>query len=240
MTRTDMAVAGNADAAQILRERGFAGPVAVIPQLGMDGEPNSMEAVARTRAELGLTQFTIGYAGRFVREKGLLTLVDALAGLRHLEWQLLLVGDGPIRSTLVKHAARQKILDRLCLVRPVPNAETPRYLSCMDLFVMPSESTKSWREQFGHALIEAMACQVPVIGSTCGEIPNVIGESGCIFREGDSAELGSMLQGLIMNPERIGAMSRAGSARVKSLFTNEAIGKRYLEVYQSAASRVRA
>ena len=45
-----------------------------------------------------------------------------------------------------------------------------------------------WKEQFGHVIIEAMACKVPVIGSDSGEIPHVIGDAGLIFPEGNDAD----------------------------------------------------
>jgi len=48
-------------------------------------------------------------------------------------------------------------------------------MNSLDVLVLPSRSRSFWKEQFGRVLIEAMACGVPVIGSSSGEIPNVIG-----------------------------------------------------------------
>ncbi len=75
-----------------------------------------------------------------------------------------------------------------------------------DVFVLPSLSRPNWLKQFGRVLIEAMACGVPVIGSTCGEIPNVLGEAGLIFPEGQVEALAACLCALLTNPARVGAL----------------------------------
>ena len=54
---------------------------------------------------------------------------------------------------------------------------------------MPSKTTKFWKEQYGRVLIEAMASGVSVVGSSSGAIPEVIGDVGSIFPEGDIVKL---------------------------------------------------
>ena len=66
----------------------------------------------------------------------------------------------------------------------MPLNDVPRHLRALDALVLPSESTPLWKEQFGHVLIEAMACGVPVVGSDSGAIPEVIGEAGLLFPGG--------------------------------------------------------
>ncbi len=69
LRRADGAIAGTAEAAQRLREAGFRGPVAVIPQLGVDLDAFGPRCSEALRRDLGLKAFTIGYIGRMVRKK---------------------------------------------------------------------------------------------------------------------------------------------------------------------------
>jgi glycosyltransferase involved in cell wall biosynthesis len=139
---------------------------------------------AAMRAELGLGpgDVVVGYAGRFVREKGLPTLTAALDACDG-PWRALLVGGGPLEPDLRRwadrHGARARVLTG------VSHARMARFLRAMDVLALPSRTTPRWREQFGRVLVEAMACGVPVIGSDSGEIPYVIGDAGLVVPEGD-------------------------------------------------------
>jgi glycosyltransferase involved in cell wall biosynthesis len=106
----------------------------------------------------------------------------------------------------------------------------------MDCLVLPSRTTKKWKEQFGRVLIEAMACEVPVIGSDSGEIPNVIGESGLVFREGDADDLYSKLEVLINNKDVGVKLAEKGRQRVLNNFTQEKVAKETYKIYQKIMS----
>ena len=71
----------------------------------------------------------------------------------------------------------------------MPSTEVPAVLRALDVLVLPSLTTPSWKEQFGRVLQEAMACAIPVVGSDSGEIPHVIGDAGLVTPEGDAAAL---------------------------------------------------
>jgi glycosyltransferase involved in cell wall biosynthesis len=89
-----------------------------------------------------------------------------------------------------------------------------------------------WVEQFGHVLIEAMACQVPVIGSDSGEIPHVIGDTGLIFPEGNAAELSDRIRTLMDSPETYTDLSKRGYDRAMEKYTNRALAQQVLDFYQ--------
>jgi L-malate glycosyltransferase len=128
----------------------------------------------------------------------------------------------------------------MIVVESVPHDEVPRYINAMNTLVLPSETTykfktltaAGWKEQFGHVLIEAMACKVPVIGSDSGEIPNVIGNAGLVFPEKDELALQSCLKQLIKQPELAQKLANLGYARVMEKYTNQALAKQQLEFYQ--------
>ncbi|MBM3213066.1 glycosyltransferase, partial [Candidatus Poribacteria bacterium] len=91
--------------------------------------------------------------------------------------------------------------------------------------------TSGWVEFFGRVLVEAMVCQVPVIGSNSGEIPNVIGDSGLIFQEGDEKDLKDKLYTILVNPQLRKSLAMKGFQRANSLYTWESIAKNTYEVY---------
>lgn len=222
LQRADGAIAGTAEAAQRLREAGFSRSIRIIPQLGIAPEhfyPSRNEAL---RQQLGLKTFTIGYLGRIVPEKGLWVLLDALTALS-CDWQCLLVGDGRIRREWLKRAEDMRLAQRVVWLPPVPHEEVPNYINALDILVLPSLTTPRWKEQFGHILIEAMACQVPVIGSDSGAIPEVVGDAGVIVPEGDSHALARAIEQLSSSGATRAALGHRGRERVLAHFTNEQI-----------------
>src|SRR5690242_16800162 len=110
----------------------------------------------------------------------------------------------------------------------------------MSTLVLPSETTYKfktltavgWKEQFGHVLIEAMACQVPVIGSDSGEIPHVIGDIGLIFPEGNVQALADCINKLIQQPELVQNLGVMGYQKAMAKYTNKALAKEQYEFYQ--------
>lgn len=243
LSHTDGIVAGNQDGAEILRDRGYDGAMTVLPQLGVDETLFRPQNVLDLRAKLGIApqEFVIGFVGRFVPEKGLLTLAAALEGLRDRPWKWLLLGRGALQEAIELWARESGFEERVLLVESVPHAEVHRYINLLDTLVLPSETTDrfktlssaGWKEQFGHVLIEAMACRVPVVGSDSGEIPHVIGEAGLVFPEGNFEKLRECLLTLMENPERAGELAQAGYDRGLTQYTNRAIAQQQLDFYKS-------
>ncbi len=220
----------NCEAAARARRRGFWGTGRVIP-LGVEfhGRPpgrcveptKDEEPVSITPDPCGeripvpaMGDFTVGYAGRLVPEKGVDDLIRAcsLAGVR-----LLVAGEGPERRRL-ENLARELKAESVWLGRTASTHMEAVY-SQMDALVLPSISTPRWKEQFGRVLVEAMAWGVPVVGSTSGEIPYVVGDAGLLFPEGDSISLSKCLISLKEDPDLRASLSRAGQKRVRTLFS---------------------
>jgi glycosyltransferase involved in cell wall biosynthesis len=82
-------------------------------------------------------------------------------------------------------------------------------------------------------LIEAMAMGVPVIGSTSGEIPNVIGRPDLVFPEGDAQRLAAILERMIREPEWREEAGRYGMTRVYQHYTHERIAERLVSLWQN-------
>ncbi|MBI3761485.1 MAG: glycosyltransferase [Chloroflexi bacterium] len=231
LRHADGGIAGNADARDILRDHGFTGPLRVLPQLGVDPEVFCKRDASALRAELNLGSFVVGFAGRFVAEKGLRVLVEAALNLGK-SIDLLLLGNGPLEAEVRERIAAHGSRVKLRVVNSVPHAEVARYLNCMDAFVLPSLTTTFWKEQFGHALIEAFACEVPVVGSSSAEIPNVVGDAGLIVPEGDAAALRDGLCRLADDPALRSDLARRGRARALALYTNRRLAESDYEFFK--------
>ncbi len=226
----DGAIAGNTGAMHLLQRMGFKKPIAIIPQLGVNEEIFKPSRNVALRRALGLNAFTIGYAGRLVAEKGLLHLVEALTRLSS-PWQWLVVGNGSLKEEIQKTAQLYGISDRIRWVSTVEHEAVADYLNAMDVLVLPFVSTPRWKEQFGHVLIEAMACEVPVIGSDSGAIPEVIGDDGLIFPEGDVEALADRLRTLQQNEGLRVELGRRGRARVLEKYTNRHVAAQTVDFW---------
>lgn len=227
---TDYGIAGSAGAAAIWREKGFTGPLAVIPQFGVD--PDIFGPRGGERDTPG--GFAIGYLGRLVPEKGVDLLLRAAAGMDG-DWRLDIVGEGAERERLRGLARHLGLDDRVSFQEWVPSMRMPAFYRNLDVLVLPSRSRSNWVEQFGRVLIEAMACGVPVVGSNCGEIPNVVGDAGLIFPEEDVDALSTCLVRLMNSPELRADLALRGRERVLTHFTQAQIAVQTVAVYRELA-----
>jgi len=226
----DHLIAGTDSAAQVWREKGYRGSISVIPQFGIDPvlfAPDGARPPDRP--------FTIGYAGRLVEEKGVDLLIAAAAQLPG-EWRLVLVGGGPERDRLHAMAREAGIAERVEFADQVQSTEMPAFYRRFDVLALPSRTRPNWKEQFGRALVEAMASGVPVIGSNSGAIPDVIGEAGLIFPEGDAQALAHHLAALLADAGLRATLGEKGRQRALACFTHERIAAATVEVYRQVAA----
>jgi len=245
LDHTDGIIVGNKAGYTILRDKGFDRTMRVMPQLGVNEALFKPQDSTALRSSFGIqpNDFVIGFVGRFVPEKGLHTLLDAVASLnnQNRSFKLLLLGRGEIKAELLNRAQELGIGDRMVQLDSVKHNEVAQYISAMNTLVLPSETTLNfktltsvgWQEQFGHVLIEAMAAQVPVIGSDSGEIPNVIADTGLVFPEGDATALAHHLCHLIDDRTFAENLGRKGYQRCVAKYTNQALAKETLEFYRS-------
>jgi glycosyltransferase involved in cell wall biosynthesis len=239
-------ICGNQDGAKVLQQRGYQGTIKVMPQLGIDESRFTPQSQPELAAKLGINtgNFVVGFVGRFVEEKGLLTLLKALLMLQDKPWQLLLLGRGSLQGEIIKIAEENNINERIVMVESVPHDQVSDYINLMSTLVLPSETTYNiktltavgWKEQFGHVLIEAMACKIPVIGSDSGEIPHVIGDAGLVFPEGNFQALANCLAELMEKPEFAENLSAMGYQKAISKYTNKALAQQQLEFYKELVS----
>ncbi|MGD0485392.1 MAG: glycosyltransferase family 4 protein, partial [Gemmatimonadales bacterium] len=217
--RVDGVIAGSAGAAEEARRLGYRGPLAVIPQLGVEVADVPVRAAGRGGP------LRVAFAGRLTSEKGVDVLLSAVAGME-APAHLRILGDGPERGRLERLTRELGVADRVQFLGAWPHERVASLWPETDVLVLPSRSTPRWKEQLGHVLIEAMAHRVAVVGSTCGAIPDVIGEAGLVFPEGESAALVAHLDLLALDPEARTRCATAGRERVTAEYTNARIAAR--------------
>lgn len=227
LRRADAAIVGNREALTVWRAKGFSRSIHVIPQFGVDPEVFHPPSAIRRPPP-----FVIGYAGRLVAEKGVEVLLRAVAQLPPVT-QVQIRGSGPEAGALQRLTRELNLAERVRFDPLIPSMQMPAYLNQLDALVLPSRTRPNWKEQFGRVLVEAMACGVPVVGSTCGEIPNVIGEAGLIFPEGEVEALASHLRSLLTDANLRARLSELGRARVLAQYTHQHIAAQTYAVYQS-------
>lgn len=231
LEKADYAIAGNKEVKNNLVRKGFTNDrISIIP-LGTDPLLFRKMESTEIKSKLGLEAFTIGYLGRFVVEKGVMDLLEAVSRIKS-KINLLLVGYGELRRKIVIEGRRLGIFEKIRIVDSIPSFQAPNYINCMDCLVLPSRTTKKWKEQFGRVLIEAMSCEVPVVGSDSGEIPNVIGDSGLVFKDGDINDLYSKLELLINDVDLRMELAKKGRQRVLNNFTQERVARETYKAYK--------
>jgi len=221
LRRADGAHAPNADVPAILRGKGMRGPTEVIP-LGVDVQrfakaaPLELPEIRRPR---------IGFVGRLEPVKGLDVLLDAVAQLR-TPASLVIVGDGSLGGHLHQRAH---------VLPSVSYDQVPSLLKALDVLVLPSVTILPLhREQFGRVLVEAMAAGVPVIGSSSGAIPEVIGDAGLVVPERDAAALANAIERVLTDAQLRAQLIDRGHQRASSHFAWSVVAEQTVALFRSA------
>ncbi len=232
--KADYIFCGSRDALKTVKIDGYRGDVGVAAQVGVDP---FLESAAEAIRPFPIETFTVGFVGRLDEKKGVFDLIEALRLPRCSSMKCCVVGDGPARQSMEALVAEAGMKKRVRFIGAVPHNRVAAHIRGMDALVLPSRTTPGWKEQFGHVLALAMICGVPAIGANSGAIPEVIGDAGLIVDEGDAAGLADAFAALAADPKKRKTLAAAGEKRAKQNFTDEAIGKKMLAVWENLLSR---
>lgn len=218
----DALVCANSEGAALVAKWGFKRRIEVIPHLGVDP---SFFGPGRQRPD---GPFNFGFVGRLVRQKGVDLLLEALAMLARsgMDFRATICGAGPLSDQLQSLGRDLGIADRIAWLGALPHERIPEIMQGLDVLVLPSRQTTPWKEQFGHVLIEAMAVGIPVVGSSSGAIPEVIGRGDLVFAEEDAAGLARILERLLRQPAWRRKVEAYGVSRVQQHYTHEKVAER--------------
>ena len=162
--------------------------------------------------------------------KGLRYLLEAVAEIRReREIRLVVIGKPKTDGVIERLVAELSLGDTVRFTGRIPHEEFARYYAEATMAVIPS-----LYEGFGMPAGEAMACGVPVISTTGGALPEVIGDAGILVPPADKSALKEAILALLNDPERRRRLGEAGLARVKSSLTWRHAAQKTVEVYREA------
>lgn len=150
----------------------------------------------------------------------------------HVNARLVLVGDGPERSDTERLVRELGLIDHVSFLGK--QSALPEILSAADVFLLPSQ-----QESFGLSALEAMACEVPVIATNIGGIPEVVrhGETGYVAELGDIHRMAKYCVELLTSPKKLDAFRAAARRRAVEKFDIELIVPLYEQVYERTLRR---
>jgi glycosyltransferase involved in cell wall biosynthesis len=159
--------------------------------------------------------------------KGLLFLFRAVAELaKNRDIQVTVVGEPKKDGDIIKLVRELNIGDRIEFTGRIEDHEFVRQYAKATVAVVPSVY-----EGFGLPVGEAMACGVPVISTTGGALPEVVGDAGVLVPPADSAALARAINELFENPQRAQKLGAAGYRRVQAHFTWQKAAQKTVEAY---------
>ncbi|HEU4570273.1 MAG TPA: glycosyltransferase family 4 protein, partial [Gemmatimonadales bacterium] len=223
LERASALIAGNRLAATILGQARPGVPLTTLPQLGVT-PPLRVERMPQE-------EFTIGFVGRLVPEKGLETLLHACVKM-HGRWRLTVAGTGPEQVRLEELAEKLGLGSRITWLGMVPQEELVELWPQVDCVVQPSIPNGRWVETHSYAMVEAMAWGVSAVVADCGALPELVGGAGLVVPPGDVAALTGALQRLRDDLPAREAQGAEGRKRVMEEFTDSAVAQRTLAFWQ--------
>ncbi|MBA3345708.1 MAG: glycosyltransferase family 4 protein, partial [Gemmatimonadales bacterium] len=169
--------------------------------------------------------------------KGIRFLIEAFARLkpRFPDAKLVLAGDGFERPELVELAQNLGVAADVTFLGWVANSALPPYYRAAAVSVIPS-----LEEGFGIPAAEAMGCEVPVVASDAGGLPEVVehGVTGLVVPRGDVTALANAIGTLLDDPALRRRMGQAGRQRALRLFDWDRTAERFEQVYRDVGARV--
>jgi len=147
----------------------------------------------------------------------------------------VLAGDGFERPALAKLAEELGISNDVTFLGWVPNVTLPDYYRAAAISVVPS-----LEEGFGIPAAEAMGCEVPVVASDAGGLPEVVehGVTGLVVPRGDTAALAEAIGSLLADPARRRRMGVAGRERALRLFDWDRTAEQFERLYLELGAKV--
>jgi glycosyltransferase involved in cell wall biosynthesis len=219
--QADLTIAISSSLASFVERTTGVAPV-VVPY-GYSGEPRRRACLAREGRP-----FRLLAVGRLVRQKGFDTAITALArlGRNRASYSLTLAGEGPERARLERLADRLGVAPRVRFTGWVP--DTQELMDTHDLLIHPAR----W-EGFGLVLLEAMGAGLPVVGSTAGAVPEVLGAAAVALVPPDRPlELAKAVEAAVADPARCSLASERGHQTVIDRLSMDRTTAQLRELYE--------
>lgn len=222
-----------------LVERGWPAELVVVHHMGVDVEtyvPSPSARPLRDRKPIVL------FAGRLIEKKGLAYLIDAMALVRTSipDAELVVAGTGPLRETLARRAEDAGV--RVEFLGRIPPEAVGGWMAEASLYCMPSvRAANGDAEGLPTAVVEAMACGLPVVATRHAGIPEAVvhGETGLLSDERDVATLASHLTSLLGDAELRARFGDAARVRATTHFDHRHQATLLESIYDDVRERHR-
>ena len=218
--------------AQVVEETGVAAARVVSIPTGIDLERFRPGDRGEARRALGLAPDAtlVGIVATLRSWKGHRYLLEAIAGLKRTDVQVVIVGDGPQREALGTQVDALGIGSRVLFAGN--RDDVAPWMRAFDVFCLPSYAN----EGVPQSLMQAMACGLPVVTTSVGSIAEIVsdGVNGVIVAPQDAMALANVLAALIDDPplrERLGTRALADA---RSRFGDARMVERMIEVFAEA------
>jgi len=168
---------------------------------------------------------------RLVPEKGINDLLDAFIAIykNNPKVKLTFVGSGPLKNELIGY--------KNIFVKSLPYQQIQKEYQKADIFCLPSRETKTWGEQYGMSILEAMSSGLPIVTTNSGAIPEVCGNVALISHYSNPKALKTNLEKLIYNENLRRSMSLASRNRAIEKYDSHKTGKQIEKIYEEISCR---
>jgi glycosyltransferase involved in cell wall biosynthesis len=225
--------------ADMARNYGYKGEIEVVPNgvdLGKFQIPklktqiNFKSQISNLRKELKIeeNEQIIITVSRLVRKNGIGDLIDAVSQLSIINYQLLIIGSGPLEKQLKLQVEKLNLGKKIFFLGDVPNKKIFEYLAISDIFCRPSLS-----EGLGTAFLEAMAAGVPVVATPVGGIPDFLksGETGLFCEIKNPQSIAEKIKILLENNELREKIIKNARELVEKKYNWDAIGLKMKNIF---------
>lgn len=168
---------------------------------------------------------------RLVPEKGITDLLEAFFQIKekYPKVRLTFVGSGPLKNEIKGY--------KNVHIKSIPYSQIHKEYQRADIFCLPSRQTKTWGEQYGMCLLEAMACGLSIVTTNSGAIPEVVGDAALVSHHSDPKELKTNLEKLIYNEDLRRSLSKAARQRAIERYDCRKIAKQIAKIYEEIGCR---
>jgi glycosyltransferase involved in cell wall biosynthesis len=191
---------------------------------------NFKSQISNLRKELKIeeNEQIIITVSRLVRKNGIGDLIDAVSQLSIINYQLLIIGSGPLEKQLKLQVEKLNLGKKIFFLGDVPNKKIFEYLAISDIFCRPSLS-----EGLGTAFLEAMAAGVPVVATPVGGIPDFLksGETGLFCEIKNPQSIAEKIKILLENNELREKIIKNARELVEKKYNWDAIGLKMKNIF---------
>jgi glycosyltransferase involved in cell wall biosynthesis len=203
-----------------LMKEGVAEEKISVVGIGVDLKKFKPETNKRNKRDLNILCIA-----RLVPEKGVEDLLKSFVEIirKNNNVHLTFIGKGPLRGDLTGF--------KNVSVKQVPYGRIVSEYNKADIFCLPSRVTKTWEEQYGMVLVEAMACGLPIVTTNTGAIAEVCGNTALYAKQQDPESLKTNLEKLLYNSELRQNMGKLSRKRAIEYFDREKIAHKIENLY---------